>query len=120
MERRRQWRVEDKLRIVAEAEAPEAVFAQVARRYDLSRGLLWIWRQQARRGELRPPELVTEFVPVSVIPELQSVISSERSGVCTTSVPQTAEIVSPDGTRLRVDTEISPPTLRRLLEVLRG
>ena len=36
MERRRRWRAEDKLRIVAEVEAPGACFAEVARRHDVS------------------------------------------------------------------------------------
>ena len=46
VERRRRWRDEDKLRIVAEAEAPGAVFALVARRHEISRGQLWKWRGQ--------------------------------------------------------------------------
>jgi len=37
IERRRRWRIEEKLRIAAEAEAPGAVFAAVARRHDISR-----------------------------------------------------------------------------------
>ena len=41
-ERRRRWRDEDKLRIVAEAEAPGAVFALVARRHEISRGQLGV------------------------------------------------------------------------------
>jgi transposase len=41
VERRRHWRTEDKLRIVAEAERPGACFAEVARRHKVSRGLLW-------------------------------------------------------------------------------
>ncbi|RYI35565.1 MAG: hypothetical protein EON48_00875 [Acetobacteraceae bacterium] len=40
VERRRQWRVEDKLRIVAEAERPGACFVEVARRYEVSRSVL--------------------------------------------------------------------------------
>jgi transposase len=38
VERRRRWRVEDKLRIVAEAERPGARFVAVARRHEVSRG----------------------------------------------------------------------------------
>jgi transposase len=62
-ERRRRWRDEDKLRIVAEAEAPGAIFALVARRYEISRGQLWKWRGQVRRGELVPVPMVPEFMP---------------------------------------------------------
>ena len=53
VERRRRWRVEEKLRIVAEVEQPGVSFLDVARRYDISRGLLWNWRQQVRRGALK-------------------------------------------------------------------
>jgi hypothetical protein len=40
VERRRRWRLEEKLRIVAEVEQPGASFADVARRHEVSRGLL--------------------------------------------------------------------------------
>ncbi len=50
VERRRRWRCEEKLRIVAEVERPGASFADVARRHEVSRGLLWNWRRQVRAG----------------------------------------------------------------------
>src|SRR3954453_1790763 len=37
IEPRRRWRLEEKLRIVAETEQPGACFAEIARRYDVSR-----------------------------------------------------------------------------------
>jgi transposase len=49
VERRRRWRFEEKLRIVAECEQPGAGLAAVARRHDVSSGLLWNWRRQVRR-----------------------------------------------------------------------
>jgi transposase len=72
IERRRRWRDEDKLRIVAEAEAPGAVFAEVARRHDISRGQLWSWRRLVRSGELSLVSAPTEFLPVHVVPELSA------------------------------------------------
>jgi transposase len=49
-ERRRRWRDEDKLRIVAEAEAPGSVFALVARRHEiLSRAIMEVARAGAAR-----------------------------------------------------------------------
>src|ERR687886_3071230 len=65
VERRRRWREEDKLRIVAEAERPGARFIEVARRHEVSRGLLWLWRDRARRGVL-VAEPAPVFVPVQV------------------------------------------------------
>jgi transposase len=67
VERRRHWRSDEKLRIVAEVEQPGACFAEVARRYDVSRGLLWNWRRLVRRGALAAAEL--QFLPVQVMPE---------------------------------------------------
>ena len=57
VERRRRWSAAEKLRIVAETEQPGAGIAGIARRYEISRGLLWNWRSQVRRGVLRadPP-----------------------------------------------------------------
>ena len=68
VERRRRWRIEDKLRIVGELDEPGACFAEVARRHDVSRGLLWNWRRQVRNGKLAATEAV-EFLPVRVTPE---------------------------------------------------
>jgi transposase len=48
VERRRSWSDEDRRRILAEAFAPGAVAAAVARRYEVSSGLLYTWRRQAR------------------------------------------------------------------------
>jgi transposase len=52
VERRRRWRPEQKLRILAELDEPGAKLNAVARRYDLSRALLWQWRDAQRRGKL--------------------------------------------------------------------
>ncbi len=67
VERRRRWRLEEKLRIVAEVEAPGAVFAHVAQRHDVSRGQLWTWRRQVRNGDLAPAPVVPEFLPVRLL-----------------------------------------------------
>ncbi len=79
VERRRRWRDEDKLRIVAEAEAPDAVFAQVARRHDISRGQLWNWRRLARAGVLRLATMPAEFLPVRVTLEGSEIAGSARA-----------------------------------------
>ena len=65
VERRRRWRLEEKLRIVAEVEQPGASFAAVARRHELSRGLLWNWRARVRNGALAP-EPMPVFMPVRI------------------------------------------------------
>ena len=44
VERRRHWRPDEKLRILAELGEPGTKFVDVARRHEVSRGLLWQWR----------------------------------------------------------------------------
>lgn len=128
IERRRRWRVEGKLRIVAEAERPGARFADVARRHEVSRSVLWMWRKQVRSGAL-VAEQVPVFVPVQIMPEppVVSGSSSEASprspALCEAGSDREAsqiEIVLPDGTALRVPETIGAPALRRLLSALRG
>jgi len=109
VERRRRWRDEEKLRILAELDEPGSRFNDVARRHDVSRGLLWQWRDAQRRGKLVAE--VAGFVPLRIVPELPA---PEPQG----SVPAAPidseneadnriEIVLPDGTAVRVAEGIS-------------
>jgi transposase len=124
IERRRRWSAAEKLRIVAETEQPGAGIAEIARRYEISRGLLWNWRSLVRRGVLRPdPQAV--FVPVRVIRE-RSTAEPKRAELSSVTGRDAAvadsriEITLPDGTSIRVGQEISLATLRRVMTVLRG
>ena len=53
-ERRRRWSVEEKLRIIAEADEPGARIAEVAARNEVYPSLLFSWRRQVRRVGLSP------------------------------------------------------------------
>jgi transposase-like protein len=68
VEHRRRWRVGDKRQIVAETEQPGVNLLDVARRYDISRGLMWNWRQQASRGTLTAA-VEPQFLSLRVLPE---------------------------------------------------
>ncbi|HEX6012634.1 MAG TPA: transposase [Geminicoccaceae bacterium] len=122
VERRRRWRDEEKLRILAELDEPGARFNDVARRHDVSRGLLWQWRDAQRRGKL-----VAEapgFVPLRIVPELPA--PEPQGSVAKGSIDSESgadsriEIVLPDGTAVRVAEGISTAVLRRVLAALRG
>ncbi|WP_120009945.1 transposase [Teichococcus vastitatis] len=67
VERRRRWRMKDKLRILAEIDAG-AWLAAVARWHDVSRGRIWQWRDAQRRGRLVVE--MPSFVPVHVVSAL--------------------------------------------------
>ena len=124
VERRRRWRLEEKLRIVAEAEQPGALFAAVARRHEVSRGLLWTWRRQVRSGALAP-EPMPAFLPVRVVADAgpASSWSPPSSGPderCA-ALAETGriEIALPDGTRIRVGADVSLTALRRVMTAVR-
>jgi transposase len=129
VERRRHWRPEEKLRILAELDEPGVKFNDVARRHDLSRGLLWQWRDARRRGKL-VAEAEPAFVPLRVVPELPAPEPPQGAAAPTSSaasadpeggVPDDRiEIVLPDGTAVRVSEGISAAALRRVLAALRG
>ncbi len=97
----------------------------MARRHDVSRGLLGQWREARRRGRLVAE--VPTFVPLRVVPELPGPVSGVRAGPSPTG-PAGAEgasdgrieIVPPDGTAVRVAEGISAAALRRVLSALRG
>lgn len=124
VERRRRWRLEDKLRIVAEAEQPGASFAAVARRHEVSRGLLWTWRRQVRGGVLAP-EPLPMFLPVQVVSNtgLLDGPAAAPSDICTRkAAPAEAgriEIALPDGTCIWVGADVGLPALRRVMTAVR-
>jgi transposase len=124
VERRRNWRPEDKLRILAELDEPGVKFVDVARRNEVSRGLLWQWRDAQRRGTLVAEEAT--FVAVRVVPELRAA-ASPAEPVASSSAADTPierddriEILLPDGTALRVPQTVGTASLRRVLSALRG
>ena len=125
VERRRRWRVEEKLRIVAECEQPGASLAAVARQHDVSSGLLWNWRRQARRGQLRA-DLAPNFFPVQVTDEpiSRDPVRRSTSLMVPPGMPPSAdaqiEIMLADGTMVRAGQNVSLATLRRVLTALRG
>lgn len=114
VERRRRWRPEQKLRILSELDEPGVTVAEVARRYDVSRGLLWQWRDAQRRGELMLQEAT--FLPLRVlaVPEAPPPPSN-----ATVEPDGRIEIVLPDGTTLRVSETVGAGGLHRVLAALR-
>ena len=126
VERRRRWRLEEKLRIVAEVEQPGASFADVARRHDVSRGLLWNWRSQVRRGSLVSeaapmftPVQITADPPSPIPPLVMTPTAAPSSGGPTAAASDRIEIALPDGTCVRVGADIGLATLRRVMAAVR-
>ena len=117
VERRRRWRLEDKLRIVAEAERPGACFAGVARRHEVGRSVLWTWRKQVREGALAA-EPAPVFLPVQVTPDPPAPVAGAAAEAA--AVDGRIEIALPDGTVIRVGEEVGLAALRRVVAALRA
>jgi transposase len=80
--RRRGWTAEEKGRVVAEAVAPGAVIAEVARRHDLTPQHLSNWIRAAKDGQFAlPADDSLGFVPAVVRkpPEAERVSGSGRT-----------------------------------------
>lgn len=73
-DRRRSWSDEERRAILAEAFAPGAIVAAVARRHEVSTGLVYTWRRNARRDSGGPflRALVTEDQPSAETPKRHS------------------------------------------------
>ena len=115
VERWRRWRPEQKLRILAELEEAGVTVAEVARRHDVSRGLLWQWRDAQRRGDLVADE--PAFLPLRVLPtpEAPRALPGDAAG----ETDRRIEIVLPDGTAVRVSETVGAAALHCVLAALR-
>lgn len=122
-ERRRRWSVADKLRILAECDAPGVQVAEVAARHGIYRSLVFQWRRQARDG-LLVAEQTPEFVLVRVtVADRRNEVPPGPGPAPPQPSPRMAaaiEIELPDGIRVRVGDEASLVALRRVLAALRG
>ena len=125
-ERRRTWTLEQKRSIVAESLGPELTPTEVARKYAISSGLLYSWRQQVFGGQV---SVVTgsapSFARVDVAAPLQSPGSEPVSPPVGASLPPSLsrpdgliEIVLPNGVLVRVDAAVDGRALRRVLGAL--
>ncbi|NVN12678.1 IS66-like element accessory protein TnpA [Nguyenibacter vanlangensis] len=112
VERRRRWSLEEKLRLVAECDAPGSSVTRVSRQHDISRALLWTWRRQFRQGELGDGT-DRGFLAVT-IPALPSGLALPDGGA-----DAGLEIVLPDGLHLRVTARTDLDLVARVLTLLR-
>jgi transposase len=128
VERRRRWSVADKLRIVAEADEAGATVAEVARRHEISRSILWAWRKQARAGVLATPD------PLDFLPVVVDAVSAVAEPIAAASAPSAAPlqvdappppdhraitITLANGTRLEISAALSLPALSCIIGALR-
>jgi transposase len=110
--KRRQWSEALKRQIVAESMAPGASVSVVARRHDVNANQVFKWRR-----EVAPVLPISEgsiaLLPVEIVPEPAEPPRprARRTG--------TIEITFACGARICVRGEVSPETLRQVIELLR-
>ncbi len=129
-EPRRRWTAEQKRQIAAESLQPGVSPVMVARKYGISSGLLYTWRQQLLRGALggvadRKPR----FVRVDVVAG-PSHLEAATPAVLETAPPAASlapasaepdgriEILLAGGAKVRVDAQVNEGALRRVLAAL--
>jgi transposase len=110
VERRRRWGRDDKLRIVRESLAPNAVVTEVARRHEISTSLLYTWRKQALAG------LLGSFMPVRIVADVEAstlpAIEEAKDSESWETKPAEArsrsliEVVWPNGIVVRVGADV--------------
>lgn len=123
---RRNFRLSDKKRIVAEALAPGASLSAVARRYGIDKPLLFRWKR-----ELTSPEPEPVFLPVTVsdAPEPADAPPPILSGAMTqpAAAPiiversrEEIEVELVGGRRVRFAKGTEPAAVRAMVEMLEG
>ena len=104
VERRRRWSDDQKRAIVAAAFAPGAVVTAIARRADVSCGLLYRWRQQLSNSS-------AGFARVLVSPVTPEV----------TALPaEMIEVAATDGSRVRIPVSVSPELATAIIKAMVG
>jgi len=126
--RRRRWTGEEKARIVAESFEEGANISEVARRNDVARGLLTVWRRRvAAAVAVEPPS----FVAIQIGAASGRESAGESECVASTQI-RPLEIAAPpaklagvieievSGARIRVERGVELATLSTVLSALRG
>jgi transposase len=121
LERRRRWSQDDKVRIVEETLAPGAKVTEVARRNGVAASVVFTWRRQARTVERVGPCFAPVQIAAAVTGEDNAKPQSEddrRMRSLSAARNGLIEIDLGNRRRIRVDAQVDPEALARVLDVL--
>jgi transposase len=121
LERRRRWSKDDKARIVEETLAPGAKVTEVARRNGVAASVVFTWRRQARTAERVGPCFAPVQIAAAETPEENPNRPSEhdrRIWQLPSARNGLIEIDLGNRRRIRVDAQVDPDALARVLDVL--
>jgi transposase len=125
-ERRRRWTVEQKQTIAAQSLAPGASATEVARQHGIGTGQLYNWRKALLAAQPTAASAVLgRFARVEVAAARTAPHAAESRLIgappLTPDQPTgLIEIILTTGTTLRVDAQVDPRALRRVLAALGG
>lgn len=108
--RRRTWSDEEKARIVAESADPDANISEIARRNGVSRGLLTVWRRQARVSS-------ADIAPFARVQIEASVNDEDEANFLGSRTAERIEIEMA-GATVRVPVGVDAETLRAVIAAL--
>ena len=116
--RRRDWTPDEKAEILSACVAPGSKVAEVARRYGVSRGLLWTWRRQAMND--LAAETGPRFIPLGIeaeAAESPAVASVPPPSLGRDQIAGSIEIEIGHA-RVRVEGAVDPEVLRQVLGLI--
>jgi len=113
--RRRDWSAAEKARILAESAQPDANISEVARRNGVSRGLLTVWRRQARLASSEVPQ----FVQLRLDDGVKTRPSAAGQPDVLAGLTDQIEVMI-FGATVRVPSGVDAVTLERVLVALRS
>jgi transposase len=127
-ERRRVWTLEQKREIVAESLGPALTPTEVARKYAISSGLLYGWRQKLLGGQMTLlQQSSASFAQVEITPRSSDgpdagpgPPAASPTLVVASRPPGLIEILLPNNVTLRVDAQVDGQALRRVLAAVAG
>ncbi len=113
-ERRRRWRVEEKLAIVSSVGVDGATVTEVSLRHDVSQQQIYMWRSELKRKGLLPPSPEPLFLPVDM-PSAPLGSEANRSDDASSSM---VELHLRCGRRLCFGSQVEGAVLTRLIRAV--
>ena len=113
LERRRRWRDEDKVRIVASVGVGGVTVTQLAHRHEVTRQQIYAWRYELKKKGLLPPSDGLAFLPVD--------LSNLQDGPAAQDIPVAhamVEVRLQNGRSLHFDGTMDAVILVRLIQVV--
>ena len=117
--KRRHWSEVLKRRMVAETLEPGASVSIVARRHDVNANQLFKWRREMMSEQLPAADESVAMLPVEIAQPVE--LAPERAGEPRSRLRRSGviEITFGSGARVCLRGEVSPETLRQVIELLR-